>query len=105
MDEDVDLISMSFALGEDPDEVVKDKIVKAGKAGIVMTCSSHDEGARIVTAYPATYKSQCNALLVLAACDEYGKLLREIDSSSYSYKLRGQNVPAGVVPFIKSEEK
>lgn len=105
MDEKVDIISMSFVLGEDPDRVMEKKIVEAGKAGIVMTCSTHDEGSRIATAYPATSKSQCNALLVLTACDEYGKLLREIDPDSYSYKLRGQNVPAGVVPFIKSEEK
>ncbi|KAF4452933.1 Peptidase S8/S53, subtilisin/kexin/sedolisin [Fusarium austroafricanum] len=105
MDENVDIISMSFVLGEDPDRVMEKKIIEAGKAGIVMTCSTHDEGSRIQKAYPASSMGDCIALLVLAACDEYGKLLRDIEPSLYSYMLRGQNVPAGVVEFIQSSEK
>lgn len=104
----VDVISMSFALSQE-DEKVRESISVAAKHGIVLTCSTHDEGSKVTEAYPASYKSQLGeelrkSLIVLAACDEYGKLLRHIEEDRYDYKLRGQNVPAGSVPFVTSPE-
>ena len=112
--ENVDVISMSFALSAEPDKEIKKKIELAEEKGIVMVCSAHDEGSRIATAYPAAHRvSHPNSLLVLAACDEYGKILRDVERghgteggyNDYDYMLRGQNIPAGVVPYVKSEEK
>ena len=106
MQENVDVISMSFVLGDEDKELQK-KIEMADSAGIIMTCSTHDEGSRITSAYPAAYKSSTqfkDSIIVLAACDEYGELLRHVEKTKYDYKLRGQDVPAGIVPFVKSDE-
>lgn len=102
---DVDIISMSFVLGEDSSDV-RAKVEQASNRGIIMMCSTHDEGARTRRAYPASYRSYepCDSVIVLAACDHYGKLLREPDSVEHHYKLIGDRVPAGMVPFVKSEE-
>ncbi|KAL8399862.1 hypothetical protein RB594_000326 [Gaeumannomyces avenae] len=100
---DVDVISMSFAMGHS-DSDLEDELREATKQGIVMTCSAHDEGSRISKAYPADLKSDLLSLLVLAACDEYGKLLRDLSPNKYDYMIRGQNIAAGVIDFLKSED-
>ena len=103
--QDVDIISMSFVLGGDSDTELASQITSANEAGIVMTCSTHDEGSRITKAWPASYKTESlDSLIVLAGCDEYGKLLRDIDTNKYDYRICSQNVPAGIVPFVKSAE-
>lgn len=100
---DVDVISMSFAMGRS-DGDLEDELREATKKGIVMACSAHDEGSRISKAYPADLRSDLLSLLVLAACDEYGKLLRDLSPSKYDYMIRGQNIAAGVIDFLKSED-
>lgn len=96
---------MSFAISEKDTEMQR-AVERASDAGIVMTCSMHDEGSRASEAYPAGFRIEplIDSLIVLAACDEYGKPLREVDESGIDYKLIGAHVPAGVVPFVKSEE-
>ncbi|CAK7244932.1 MAG: hypothetical protein STHCBS139747_006495 [Sporothrix thermara] len=103
--QDVDIISMSFALGSDSTQM-RDMARKASDLGIIMTCSAHDDGSRTTKAYPAAYRgdSDIKTTIVLAACDDYGKLLREPDTLNYDYKLIGKDVPAGIVPFVKSTE-
>lgn len=85
---------------------MRDALEEASDTGIVITCSMHDEGSRTSDAYPAEYRTGdlIDSILVLAACDEYGKPLREVDYNKIDYKLIGNHVPAGVVPFVKSEE-
>ncbi|KAL1890307.1 hypothetical protein Sste5346_008309 [Sporothrix stenoceras] len=102
---DVDIISMSFVLGTNNDDV-RAKVEQASSRGIIMTCSTHDEGARTRKAYPASYRTYetCDSVIVLAACDRYGKLLREPDDEDPHYKLIGDRVPAGIMPFVKSDE-
>ncbi|KAI1819685.1 hypothetical protein F4861DRAFT_526015 [Xylaria intraflava] len=100
---EVDVISMSFALGESSRALVN-QMNKATEAGILMTCSTHDEGSRIVDAYPASLKGDSLSLMVLAACDEYGKLLRDVQDEKYHYRIRGQDVAAGIIPFLKSDD-
>jgi len=46
----------------------------ANSAGIVMLCSARDEGPKIENAWPASH--QAGSKLTIAACDEYGRLLR-----------------------------
>ncbi|KAI0169132.1 peptidase S8/S53 domain-containing protein, partial [Hypoxylon sp. FL1284] len=99
----VDVISMSFVFGDENKGVI-DEITKATDEGIVMTCSTHDEGSRIVDAYPASWMGKTLSLIVLAACNDYGKLLRDVDPNQYHYKLNGQDVAAGIIPFLKSED-
>ncbi|KAF2678077.1 subtilisin-like protein [Lentithecium fluviatile CBS 122367] len=99
----VDVISMSFIIGEYT-ESLRDEIEAASKEGIVMTCSAHDEGSRIQEAYPASYYAPDRSIIRFAACDEYGKILREDKKDGYDYLIRGQNVAAGVIPFLKSED-
>jgi hypothetical protein len=95
---------MSFVIDDDKNEELLEELNSATKDDIVMTCSTHDEGSRIVDASPAKYKGESVSLIVLAACDEYGKLLREVEETKYHYKIRGRDVAAGVIPFLKSEE-
>ncbi|EKJ70111.1 hypothetical protein FPSE_09637 [Fusarium pseudograminearum CS3096] len=98
----VDIISMSFTIGDKG--TLADALIKATKQGIVMTCSSHDEGSKTEMAYPASLKGTDKSLIVLAACDEYGRALWGIEKDDYHYLLPGQNVAAGVIPFLKSND-
>ncbi len=67
-------------LGNDNGHKMRNMMRRAEDAGIVMTCSTHDEGSRIDNAYPAGYKDELkHSLLVLAACDKYGTLLRDVE--------------------------
>ncbi|KAH6951191.1 hypothetical protein BKA56DRAFT_535586 [Ilyonectria sp. MPI-CAGE-AT-0026] len=100
---DVDIISMSFILEETTKEL-ESQIDAASQKGIVMTCSTHDEGSRIDKAFPASLKGGTTSLLVLAACDVYGRILREAKEDTYDYLIRGKDVAAGVIPFLKSED-
>ncbi|KAF4460275.1 hypothetical protein FALBO_12951 [Fusarium albosuccineum] len=99
----VDIISMSFTLGETTAGLVK-QVNSASNMGIVMTCSTHDEGYRVDKAFPAHLRGGSLSLLVLAACDRYGRILRETREDTYDYLIRGKDVPAGVIPFLKSED-
>ncbi|KAF5012574.1 hypothetical protein F66182_15251, partial [Fusarium sp. NRRL 66182] len=106
INQEVDIISMSFALS-DPGTNLSKKVNEARDRGIIMTCSAHDEGSRVKPAYPASYREENNevdSIIVLAACDQYGKLLREAAVQEPDYKFQGNHVFAGVVPFVKSEE-
>ncbi|CAF3625818.1 unnamed protein product [Fusarium graminearum] len=98
----VDIISMSFTIGDKG--TLADALIKATKQGIVMTCSSHGEGSKTEMAYPASLKGTDKSLIVLAACDEYGRALWGIEKDDYHYLLPGQNVAAGVIPFLKSND-
>lgn len=100
---------MSFAVDSDTAKKdLEDAVLQALEADIVVLCSSHDEGARVSKAWPASLlKSggdKFGKLIVTAACDDYGHLLRDVESTSYSYQLPGKDVRAGAVPFVKSTE-
>ncbi|KAM0227912.1 hypothetical protein ACHAPO_011119 [Fusarium lateritium] len=99
---DVDIISMSFTIGEMGN--IPELLNKASQKGIVMTCSTHDEGAKTQNAYPAGLKSDDRSLFVLVACDEYGRPIREIESDKFHYLIRGQKMAAGTIPFLKSND-
>ncbi|KAK0640567.1 hypothetical protein B0T16DRAFT_460740 [Cercophora newfieldiana] len=98
-DNDVDIISMSFSMVETSPELDK-AITRAFTKGIVMMCSNHDEGSVASKAYPASDE----LTHAIAACDEYGALLRETEDK-YAYKVHALNIAAGSVPFLDSSER
>ncbi|QYT03731.1 Peptidase_S8 domain-containing protein [Trichoderma simmonsii] len=98
----VDIISMSFAISEKTDELEL-ACNTAAAAGIVLLCSTHDEGLGVSTTYPASFHNA----ITITACDDYGKVLRPgpaDDTGSFQYKVQGQSVAAGVIPFLDSDD-
>ncbi|ETR98413.1 hypothetical protein M419DRAFT_38429 [Trichoderma reesei RUT C-30] len=95
----VDIISMSIALLDKGNEM-QHWVHKAKEKGVVIVCSTHDEGTRSLTSYPAEWKPG----LIITSCDEYGRLLHNIDNSKYDFAVQGHNVSAGVIPFIESSD-
>ncbi|KAL9120735.1 MAG: hypothetical protein Q9187_002705 [Circinaria calcarea] len=97
--EHVDIISMSFAILDNTDNL-RNACAEAADAGIILLCSTHDEGSNIDEAWPAAYRDT----ITITACDEFGELLRPT-KQGYDYTIRGQEVAAGVVPFLKSDDR
>ncbi|KAL6862075.1 hypothetical protein J3F83DRAFT_221923 [Trichoderma novae-zelandiae] len=97
LEKQVDIISMSIAL-LDQGSNMEHWVNKAKEKGVIIVCSTHDEGTRSPTSYPAEWKPG----LVITACDEYGRLLHTINDSKYDYMVQGQNVAAGAIPFVDS---
>ncbi|EHK16135.1 uncharacterized protein TRIVIDRAFT_195992 [Trichoderma virens Gv29-8] len=69
-------------------------------SGIVLLCSTHDEGMNVSEAYPASFRDT----ITITACDDYGKVLRPANETSFQYKVQGQSVAAGVIPFLDSDD-
>ncbi|EHK20593.1 uncharacterized protein TRIVIDRAFT_154318, partial [Trichoderma virens Gv29-8] len=97
-DMDVDIISMSFTILESS-EGLKKSLSDAAKKDIILLCSAPDEGARVSVAWPAA----SDHTITIAACDEYGMEFRGMNSH-YEWKLHGENIAAGTVPFLESAE-
>jgi hypothetical protein len=100
---DVDIISMSITVLEESIEL-KNQIDKAKGEGkrIIIVCSTHDEGTRILKSWPAAEKSE--RVMVVTACDQYGQILRDPGTQEYNYMIQGQKVAAGVIPFLESSD-
>ncbi|KAJ2995553.1 hypothetical protein NUW58_g1242 [Xylaria curta] len=64
----------------------------------------HDEGSRIETAYPASYRTVARSLITLAAYDKFRTILREYYGIIHDYLINGEDVAAGVVFFLNSED-
>jgi hypothetical protein len=79
-------------------------MAKANEEEIIMTCSTRDEGAKIENAYPIGFGSKDKTLIGIAACDEYGRPIREAGLDDCDYLIQGQKMAAGAVPFLKSKE-
>ncbi|KAL6894696.1 peptidase S8/S53 domain-containing protein [Trichoderma evansii] len=73
IDQNVDIISMNFAILDKTDALQK-ACTKAIDSGIVLICSTHDEGANISTAYPASFRDTIRIM----ACDEFGAPTRNM---------------------------
>ncbi|KAL7792820.1 hypothetical protein V8C43DRAFT_315334 [Trichoderma afarasin] len=100
--QNVDIISMSFAISEKTKDLEAACNVAADH-GIVLLCSTHDEGLGVSTTYPASFHNT----ITITACDDYGKVLRpgpSSDTGSFQYKVQGQSVAAGVIPFLDSDD-
>lgn len=111
IDRGVDIISMSFTTTEDSDDFEK-AVQNAMKAGILVICSHHDEGARIGTqVYASSFRGdKQNTMLRMASCNMYGKLLYDWDdntiddpnkkSNQYDFCINSQDVAVGAIPFL-----
>ncbi|KAL7961290.1 hypothetical protein V8C34DRAFT_274322 [Trichoderma compactum] len=99
MNQDVDIISMSFALKDDFPQL-KDVCIEAAYRGILLICSADDEGLNVTEAYPIDYPETIG----IVACDEYGQVTRAMEKSTYDYAIQGQGVAAGMVPFLESDD-
>lgn len=103
LEKKVDIISMSIAMLDPGRDNVLEKMVNTVKnTGVIIVCSTHDEGTRTPKAYPASQIG--GQVIVITACDEHGRLLRDHDQNKFNYKLQGQNVAAGVIPFVESSD-
>ncbi|KAK1243121.1 hypothetical protein MKX07_003749 [Trichoderma sp. CBMAI-0711] len=100
LENDVDIISMSIALLDKGDGDFEKSCNRAKEKGVIIVCSTHDEGTRAPTSYPADW----NPGFVITACDEYGRQLHSIEKEKFNYMLLGQNITAGVIPFIDSSD-
>jgi len=98
-DNQVDIISMSFTITEMPPGL-EEELNGADRDGILLLCSAHDEGYNVADAFPADHPQTTT----IAACDEYGGLLRNLAESKYQFAVLGSNVAAGKIPFVESTE-
>lgn len=95
---------MSFTiLGPTEDIDLKNALDEATREGIVMLCSLHDEGSKVGKVWPAGHTLLC--ILVVVGCDEYGRPFRAADTIRYTCMLHGQNVAAGVIPFLEPSDR
>ena len=77
-------------------------IRNASSQKIVMLCSSHDLGSKITKAWPANAQET----ITITACDDYGQLLRPVDDKEkFNFMIPGQDVAAGVIPFLESNDR
>lgn len=93
---------MSLTIGEKGD--LTKWMAKANEEGIITTCSTHNEEAETEDAYPIGLRSKDKIVINLAACDEYGRPIREAGLDDCDYLIKGQKMAAGAVPFLKSKE-
>ncbi|ODA83001.1 hypothetical protein RJ55_01510 [Drechmeria coniospora] len=98
IEQEVDIISMSFTIPE-MNTQLQNAIDEAYRLGIVMLCSTHDEGYNQRAAYPA----DCNETIAIAAADEYGSVTNRT-SSSYDFRLQATNIPAGDIQYVEAEK-
>ncbi|KAM0518153.1 hypothetical protein ACHAPE_004560 [Trichoderma viride] len=99
IDQNVDIISMSFATLDKTDALQK-VCEKAVDSGIALICSIHDQGANISRAYPVSFRD----VIRIMACDESGAPARNV-KAQYNYGIHGIDVAAGVVPFLESDDR
>jgi hypothetical protein len=92
---------MSFALQHTCAEL-DFEVLEADKAGIVILCSSHDEGWNQEFAFPADKEKHTTSI---AACDEYGKVLTMTAPRGVKHMFKGTDIFVGKVPYLKSEER
>ncbi|KAI1737059.1 peptidase S8/S53 domain-containing protein [Xylaria scruposa] len=104
MSKNVDVISMSFTIiSLEEDRKLKLALQDAGEKGIVILCSTHDEGSKVAKAWPADHEGEY--VLVVGACDELGRALSQVDTDKCTRLLLGQNVAAGVIPFLEPNDR
>jgi hypothetical protein len=91
---------MSFAF-EETDTTLYDVIEKAKNKGIVILCSTADQGNNSSQVWPAGYES---ATIAIAACNSYGNLAPWSSGVAAKYFFQGMDVATERIPYMKSEE-
>lgn len=98
----VDVISLSLVTYTDTDEVGQ-AIRLAFAHDIVVLSSSADEGLREINDAVVGQKLERHVLRIVA-CNRWGSLLERSPRFGYDYRVVGDNIPVGRVPFLKSPD-
>ncbi|KAI1136077.1 subtilisin-like protein [Hypoxylon sp. FL0543] len=98
--EGVQIINCSFALRRSSPEL-RDVVRKARARGIVIMCSTSDEGENTDEVWPAAYYTQQEGaverfdnVFPIVGCDEHGKPSRFSNESAGRYYFRGEDIDA-----------
>ncbi|CAG9981145.1 unnamed protein product, partial [Clonostachys byssicola] len=100
----VDIISLSLVVYQDSDQNLAHQINLAKDEDIVILSSTADGGMRKENTTTSADKSAHIEVINIGASDWNGNLLNESQKAGYDYCMVGQNVPVGLVPFLKSRE-
>lgn len=100
MDKQVDVISISIALTVTHAKLDA-AVLEAIKRGIAVICSTTDE----LSSGEKTYPAKIDGTISVAACDKYGRMLNWSKEEKKSYRINGQDILAGTVPYVASEER
>lgn len=91
---------MSFALDKQSKDLVNEVANAASTKGIVLICSSADEGNNMPEVWPASYKETID----IAACDEWG-YLSPYSNVRAKYYFQGQKIIADATQFSDSRDE
>ncbi|KAI0539754.1 subtilisin-like protein [Xylaria digitata] len=98
--EDVQIINCSFALRHSS-TALRDVVRKARSRGIVIMCSTSDEGENTDEVWPAAYYTQQEGaverfdnVFPIVGCDEHGKPSRFSSEAAGRYYFRGEDIDA-----------
>lgn len=91
---------MSFALDKEGSDLANEVINAASTKGIVLICSTADEGNNQPEVWPASY----NDTIDIAACDEMG-YLAPYSNQHARYYFQGQKIVADASEFTDSPEQ
>ncbi|GAP83724.1 putative subtilisin like [Rosellinia necatrix] len=98
--EGVQIINCSFALRH-PSTALRDVVRKARSRGIVIMCSTSDEGENTDEVWPAAYYTQQEGaverfdnVFPIVGCDEHGKPSRFSSEAAGRYYFRGEDIDA-----------
>jgi subtilisin family serine protease len=103
----VDVISLSLYVYADKEGKMAQSIRRARDQDIVLVWSTADQGNRPPPNPDGVQRNKGTRpddLLSIAACDWNGNLLGESQKEDFDYSFVGQDVPVGVVPFLRSTE-
>lgn len=96
--QDVDIISMSFAILEGT-KGLANACADAIHNGIIILCSTPDEGLNTEKSCISGYSDT----MTITACDGFG-ILSPNAPPDYNYAIKGIEVAAGKVPFLESKD-
>ncbi|KAI1817758.1 hypothetical protein GGS20DRAFT_531640 [Poronia punctata] len=105
---DVDIINCSFVLDDESSEL-RDLLTIALQKGIVIICSTADQGEYKVDVWPAAYyrarhdeEVNFENIFPIVGCDEYGKLSRWASERAGRFMLPGENIDASSSDSVSS---
>ncbi|KAH7308587.1 hypothetical protein B0I35DRAFT_413215 [Stachybotrys elegans] len=103
-EKEVDIISLSLVVHQDRDQNLAREIILAKDKDIVILSSTADGGMRNENTTTSADKPAHRDVITIAASDWNGNVLDKSQKTGYNYCIVGDNVPVGLVPFLKSRE-
>lgn len=95
----VGVISMCLTILDDNEDLQRE-IAQAAEKGALMFASMHDDGLNEHKAYLAIY----DAPICTTACAEH-EILPQCSPIGYNCPLNCKNIPAGIIPFLVSDDR